>query len=118
MYFTSLYVRQITSKFNSKMQDFKRALNVNCNLVLPNGSKYVRDVIQWHENSFSLKNYEKSLSSSGLRPHTPVCDTFKVQYIFYLNASTNLDTFRILPIGLSPLLKRVPSYVPTPGHGF
>ena len=64
MYFTSLYVRQITSKFNSKMQDFKRALDVNCNLVLPNGSKYVRDVIQWHENSFSFQKITKNRSAA------------------------------------------------------
>ena len=68
------YRRQCTSpswaksltKFNPKMQDFKRVLDLNCkqkedratkffqlasnvkNLVLLNGSEYVRNVIQWY----------------------------------------------------------------------
>ena len=64
MYFTSPYMGKIT-KFNPKMQDFKRGLDLNCkqkkmeqlnffnwlssvkNLVLSNGSEYVRNVIQW-----------------------------------------------------------------------
>ena len=30
MYFTSPNLGQITNKFNLKMQDFKRALDLNC----------------------------------------------------------------------------------------
>ena len=65
MYFTSPYLGQIT-KFNPKMQVFKRVLDLNCkqnkdwtnqffqywlsnvhNLVLSNGFEYVQNVIQW-----------------------------------------------------------------------
>ena len=60
-------------KFNPKMQDFKRVLDLNCkqkgteqlnfftrlsnvkNLVLLNGSEYVRNAIQIKSNSFFFK---------------------------------------------------------------
>ena len=81
---------------------------------------------------FFPKNYEKSPSDQGLRPHTPiasggwglcpqtpVCNTFQLQYTSLLNTSSNLDIFSLfLTIGLSLLLERFPSYVPAPGHGF
>ena len=59
-----------------------------------------------------------SLRQLRLRPQTPVCDTFKLQYTFLLKHVSQFRHFCILTIGLSPLLERVPSYVPTPGHGF
>ena len=67
---------------------------------------------------FFQKNYEKSPSGCGLRPQTPVCDTFELQYTLLLKHVSQFRHFRILTIGLSPLLERVLSYVPTPGHGF
>ena len=53
-----------------------------------------------------------------LRLQTPVCDTFELHYTSLLKHVSQFRHFRILTIGLSPLLERVPSYVPTPGHGF
>ena len=87
MHFTYPYLDQIT-KFNPKMQDFKRVLDLNSNkrkiqllnffnwlsnvknLVLWNGSEYVGNVIQWCENSFFL-TITKNRSAAGgvaLRP--------------------------------------------------
>ena len=43
---------------------------------------------------FFPKNYKKSPSGWGLRPQTPVNDTFEVQYTSLLNTSTNLNIFR------------------------
>ena len=43
---------------------------------------------------------------------------FDLQYTSLLNTGLPIKPFRILRIGLSPLLERVPSYVPTPGDGF
>ena len=72
MHFTSPYLSQIT-KFNPKMQGFKRVLELNCkqkkpeqliffsrlsnvkNLVLSNVFEYLRNVIQWYKNSFFSK---------------------------------------------------------------
>ena len=48
---------------------------------------------------------------------TPVNNTFELQYTS-LHVS-QFRRFRILTIGLGPPPReRVPTYVPTPGHGF
>ena len=104
------------------MQDFKHVLDLNCkqnrteqlgffnrlsnakNLVLSNGSKYGRNVIQRYYNSFIFKNiYEKSPSGWGLSPQTPVGDTFELQYTSLLKSVSQFRHLRILPIGLTPL---------------
>ena len=54
----------------------------------------------------------------GRSPQTPVCDTFELLSTSLLKHVSQFRHFRILTIGLSPLLERVPSYVPSPGHGF
>ena len=59
-----------------------------------------------------------SLRRLGAHPQTLVCDTFELQYISLLKQVSQFRQFRILAIGLSPLLERVPCYGPTPGHGF
>ena len=48
----------------------------------------------------------------------PDCDTFELQYTFLLKHVSQFRHFCFLIIGLNPLLERVFSYVPTPGHGF
>ena len=65
---------------------------------------------------FFPKNYEKSPSGWGLRPQipiasrvTPVCDTFELQYTSLLKHVSQFRHFRILTIGLSLLLERVPA---------
>ena len=68
--------------------------------------------------AFFSKNYEKSPNGLGLRPQTPVCDTFDLQYTSLLKHVSQFTHFRILSIGLSPFLEGVPSYESTPGHGF
>ena len=68
--------------------------------------------------SFFQKNSKKSPSGWRLRSQTPVCDTLKLQNTSLLEHVSHFKHFRILTIGLSLLLHRVPSYVPTPGHGF
>ena len=96
---------QVT-KFNPKMQDFKLALDLTWsketdffnwlsnlkNIVLPNGSENVRNVIQmtWKSLYFP-KNYKKSpsgwgfilrppysLRRLGAPPPGPVCSTFEL----------------------------------------
>ena len=67
--------------------------------------------------AFFLKNCEKSPSACELRPQTPVCDTFKLQYTSLLKHVAQFRHFHILAVGLSPPLERVPIYVPTSGHG-
>ena len=82
--------------------------------------------------AFFPKNYEKLLSSwglfpqtpitsggSGLRPQIPVCNTFDLKHTSLLKHVSQIRYFCILSIGLIiPLLERIPSYVPTPDHGF
>ena len=68
--------------------------------------------------AFFRKNYEKSPSCWELRPHTPVCDTFELRYTSLLKHVSQFRHFRILSFGLSPLLERIPRYVPTPGRDF
>ena len=48
----------------------------------------------------------------------PLCDTFELQYTSLLKHVFQFTHFRILSIGLSPLIEGVPSYEPTSGHGF
>ena len=43
---------------------------------------------------------------------------YELQYTSLLKHVYQFKHFRILTIGLSTLLERVPSYVPTPWHGF
>ena len=72
------------------MLDFKRVLDLNCrrreqiehlsffnwlsnvkNLVFSNGSEHVRNVIQWHKNSYFFQKITKNRASAGgfgLRP--------------------------------------------------
>ena len=58
-------------------------------------------------------------SGSGRNcPQTPANNTFELQYTFFTRHVSQFWHFHILTIGLSPLLKRVPGCVPTPGHGF
>ena len=103
------------------MQDSKRVLGFNCkrkieqrnffdrlwivkNLVFWKGSELVRNVTQWDLNGFFSKNLQKSPSGwglcsqtpiatggRGLRPQTPVCDTF--EYTSLLNTSPTLDIY-------------------------
>ena len=47
----------------------------------------------------------------GLRSQTPVCDTFQLQCTFLLKHVSQFWHFCSLTIGLSPLLKRISSYV-------
>ena len=50
-----------------------------------------------------FKNLQKLPSGWGLRPQTPVCDIFEVQYISLLKHVAQFRHFRFLTIGLSPL---------------
>ena len=52
-------------------------LNVK-NLILSNYSKNARNVINGIKIVIFSKNCEKLSSGWGLRPHTPVCDTFEL----------------------------------------
>ena len=116
------------------MQDFKRVLDLKCklketeqlnffnwlsnvkNLVLSNGSEY--NVIQLYYNSFFSKKIRKTAQRLGASPPDPASNTFELQYTFYAIRVSQFRHFRILAIGLSPLLEGVPSYVPTLDHGF
>ena len=51
-------------------------------------------------------------------PQIPVCDTFELQCTSLLKHVSQFGHFCILSIGLIPLLERIPSYEPTPDHGF
>ena len=53
--------------------------------------------------AFFPKNYEKLSNGCGLRPQTPVCDTFELQYTSLLKHVSQSRHFRVLTIGLSPL---------------
>ena len=53
--------------------------------------------------AFFSKNYEKSLSGWGLRPQTPICYTFELQYTSLLKHVSEFRHFRISSIGLRPL---------------
>ena len=68
--------------------------------------------------AFFPRNYKKLPSGWGLRPQTPICGTFELQFTSLVKHVSQFWHFCILIIGLSPLLERVPIYVPTPGHGF
>ena len=50
------------------------------------------------------KKFKKSPSSWGLCSQTPVCDTLELQYTSLLKHVSPFRHFRILTIGLSPLL--------------
>ena len=57
----------------------------------------------------------RGLEASRPRPRTSKC---VLEAKDVLEDSTSVSHSRILTIGLNPLLERVPSYGPTPGHGF
>ena len=111
------------SKFNRKMQDFKRVLDLNCKTEqlnffnwLSNYSEYVQNVIQWYWNSFFFQKITKNrpepgaspsdpLASGGwgLRPQTPVCDTFELQCTSLLKHVSQFRYFCTLTLGVSPV---------------
>ena len=78
------------TKFNPKMQNFKRVLNLDIarkrrteqlnfltwlsnvkNVVLSNGYEYKRNVIQWYQNSFFSKNLRKIAQRLEVSPVDP-----------------------------------------------
>ena len=70
------------------------------------------------KKAFFSKKYEKSPSGWGLRPQTPVCDTFKLQYTSLLKHVSRFIRFHIELLVKALFFEVVPSYVPAPGHGF
>ena len=64
-----------------------------------NGIKTTFFPKNYEKSNFFPKNYEKSSITSGgwrLRPQTPVCDTFELQYTSLLEHVSQFTHFRIL----------------------
>ena len=110
MYLTSLTSAKSLRKVNIKKQDFKRVLELNCskrrteqfnffnwllnvkNLVLSNSSEHVRNVIQWHLNSFFLQKITKTCRAARGSAAGPSY-VRRLSYISLLNTSPTLNIF-------------------------
>ena len=104
------------------------------NLVLLNGSEHLRNVIQWHKNSFSFQKITKNRpTAGGLAPRPPkpsaaggpaprplVCDLFelhklsqhisKVKYLHFSSISLSLLLCKILVTCQQATISDLPSY--------
>ena len=67
--------------------------------------------------SKKLRKIARRLRASPSDPHS-LRQRFNCRTTSLLKHVSQIRHFRILNIGLSPLLERVPSHVPTPGHCF